>query len=584
MRFIPFFLFYAICLNAQQTYYVAQNATGLNTGDSWQHAFTNLHDGLEIANHGDTVLVAIGAYLPDNTGDRSRHFLLKNGVRLFGGFLGTETLFSERNPDLNKPILSGNIGDLLDSTDNSFTIMVMMTPDSTTIIDGLHFTGGHASATNPVSNTSAEVCGGAIYIFGGNSTVMPSFRHCRFENNYAKRDGGAIYLFQPFERISSPIFTNCLFLRNSAGKDGGALHVVYCDSIGQTIRFEKCNFIQNQSMGLGGSGVLVLKGKLYLDLNRDTFISNIGKTNAGCLYIIVREKDSLSIRLDSCLVKNNTGSTIQTFAVTSLNTEYQLPSIKITNSKFDQNFGTLTSQYPVLLTSIICNSPTNNYLLSNCQIDMTSDFQGGIFDQPSDTFNVVGNDYFGFGLVHNIISFPTKYLSLSKNRMECNCFGFGSDGLATENIISGFSDYLNPATNLYEPLIRSGHFQNNLFINNKLRYNYSNPTNASDYSTFTNNVFINNRNNNGTLGIPVQAPLVQSPDYFRNNAVDITCNNLPAYLGCVYNNFYSDPGQIDFFTYKPIECSKLINKGLNLPTISATDFDNNPRIIDGQGV
>ncbi len=42
--------------------------------------------------------------------DRTISFELKNGVAIYGGFAGTETLRTQRNPATNVTVLSGDIG------------------------------------------------------------------------------------------------------------------------------------------------------------------------------------------------------------------------------------------------------------------------------------------------------------------------------------------------------------------------------------------------------------------------------------------------------------------------------------------
>ena len=94
--------------------YVNINTTGTNTGTSWANAFTSLQSALDVAVSGDQIWVVAGTYLPSKdpfgnatpTDTRDKTFYLKNGVSIYGGFVGTETALNQRVSG-NETILSG---------------------------------------------------------------------------------------------------------------------------------------------------------------------------------------------------------------------------------------------------------------------------------------------------------------------------------------------------------------------------------------------------------------------------------------------------------------------------------------------
>src|SRR5574341_1313206 len=95
--------------------YVDADSTGNNDGSSWADAFTSLQDALAGAAPGYEIWVAEGVYYPDEgagqtNGDRAATFQLRDGVAIYGGFAGTETLLSQRDPAAHVTILSGDIG------------------------------------------------------------------------------------------------------------------------------------------------------------------------------------------------------------------------------------------------------------------------------------------------------------------------------------------------------------------------------------------------------------------------------------------------------------------------------------------
>ncbi len=81
---------------AQSELYVDADATGANTGTSWANAYTSLTAALqqtEISGPGD-VWVASGRYVPGTS--RTATFTIVQGVRVIGGFRGTEASVAER--------------------------------------------------------------------------------------------------------------------------------------------------------------------------------------------------------------------------------------------------------------------------------------------------------------------------------------------------------------------------------------------------------------------------------------------------------------------------------------------------------
>ena len=178
-------------LFSQNRFYVNSSANGQDNGQSWSDAFSNLHKALEVAQPGDSVWVAEGVYTPAISASRDSSFDLPSGVRLFGGFAGTESNIAQRDWQTHLTVLSGDIGIVGDSTDNAYTILYLLNPDSGTVVDGLIFR--HGIADNPESGpsvSSPKKCGGAMYIMAANGWAYPDIQNCLFEYNYAFQSGG----------------------------------------------------------------------------------------------------------------------------------------------------------------------------------------------------------------------------------------------------------------------------------------------------------------------------------------------------------------------------------------------------------
>ena len=144
-RLIPilFTFFFTFSLQAQ-VLYVKADANGANNGTSWSNAYTDLQSAIATADYGTQIWVAVGTYKPTTGTDRDAYFELKNGLEIYGGFIGTETQLEERDYIHNESILSGDIGVVGDSLDNSYTIVYSIGTDENTILEGFTIREGNA--------------------------------------------------------------------------------------------------------------------------------------------------------------------------------------------------------------------------------------------------------------------------------------------------------------------------------------------------------------------------------------------------------------------------------------------------------
>jgi predicted outer membrane repeat protein len=193
--------------------FVKMDATsGSNNGTSWQDAYTNLQSAIFASTSGDEIWVASGTYYPTTTTTRSATFYLKNGVKIYGGFSGTETSLSERDWDNNICILSGDIGTANNNSDNSYHVVTSNGVDPTAILDGFTIRDGNA-----------DVSGGTTHIGGGmyNYNASPTLSNLVITNNKALI-GGGMYNYN-----SSPSISSVSFLSNEALEYGGGMYNEY---------------------------------------------------------------------------------------------------------------------------------------------------------------------------------------------------------------------------------------------------------------------------------------------------------------------------------------------------------------------
>lgn len=190
--------------------YVNRNATGNNSGVSWQNAMTSLIDALNSTCPGITqIWVAKGTYKPTINNSRDSAFFQKNNLTIYGGFAGTETLLSQRNWRANPTILSGDIGVANDNSDNSYNVIrnVDNGLNSTAILDGFIVKGGNANKGDYTGNR-----GGAVH----NRNSTPAYYNCIFTGNNAAEYGGAM-----FNQNTAPLVMNSVFNGNTALYGGG---------------------------------------------------------------------------------------------------------------------------------------------------------------------------------------------------------------------------------------------------------------------------------------------------------------------------------------------------------------------------
>jgi hypothetical protein len=191
----------------------------------WVDSYHNLNEALQNAEAGDEIWVATGVYTPGT--DRDDSFVLKAGVRIYGGFMGGETRFKYRDPHQYPTILSGEIGEEERYEDNIRHIVSYNgILDRETLLDGFVIRDAFADEGQG---------GGGLYLENG---AEPLIRNCRFVNNRSSGNGGAAYV------MNGPVFEQCLFETNSAGY--GAAIYIHEDHKQEGIPdIRRCTFVRN---------------------------------------------------------------------------------------------------------------------------------------------------------------------------------------------------------------------------------------------------------------------------------------------------------------------------------------------------
>jgi hypothetical protein len=277
------------CVNGafSKTIYVKKGASG--NGSSWASAYPNLQPAIRTARSGDKIWVAAGTYTPTSDdgldiGPRGKHFRLKNGVAIYGGFAGTETALSQRNVQKNKTILSGDIGAKGDSSDNCYHVFYHMSVslDKSAKLNGVTVTAGNANGETYHSS------GGGMY----NSYSSPMISNCTFKGNSALEEGGGMYNYQCSSKVTLSTFSD-----NDAAKGAGM-----ATSWSDDLVVSKCTFKDNVASENGGG---MYNGNSSPTVTACTFKNNsavwdgggmrnfysANPTVTGCTFIANRAKE-----------------------------------------------------------------------------------------------------------------------------------------------------------------------------------------------------------------------------------------------------------------------------------------------------
>ena len=193
--------------------YVNAAAHGANDGSSWANAFPSLTTALNTVGSCCQIWVAAGTYTPGAT-----PWAMRPDVSIYGGFAGTETDLSQRNPRAHPTILSGPSIFVNNGAQHGFAA------GPSAILDGFILTGAQVSAIiNITASPTIQNC-----VFAANTGSLgaailcqqhssPYISSCIFSNNTAS-EGSAIW-----SSGSSPAIVNCLFENNRASYRGAAL-------------------------------------------------------------------------------------------------------------------------------------------------------------------------------------------------------------------------------------------------------------------------------------------------------------------------------------------------------------------------
>lgn len=249
-----------VILTPSQRLYVDNTQPEGNEGTSWQDAFKYLQDALAVARNSDDIkeiwvrgdtgaiyhpnIAENATHITDNKGNptsgRSASFYITEGIKLYGGFNGTEIALSQRPAAHSKPtILSGDIdgndintdGNLISETyrdSKGENVLFVISIDGSqgkanitqeTILNNLTITAGYNNISVASSKGSGIYCDG----HGQGNACSPLLSHLHIIGNFGRREGGGLYNNGSNGGKASPIVEDVIFTGNISGAHGGAV-------------------------------------------------------------------------------------------------------------------------------------------------------------------------------------------------------------------------------------------------------------------------------------------------------------------------------------------------------------------------
>jgi hypothetical protein len=301
---LPVLLSLSFEIQAQTVRYVSTTGNDANAGTSWATAYRNVNKAIDAALFGDQVWIAKGTYYPDEgpgrtNNDRSLSFNLKFGVSMYGSFAGTETSISQRNLKSDSTILSGEIQQDGDSTNNSSHVLFLNSVFGLTIDGFVIERGFSVTLGSDVNDGFAS----GILMYTSTATVS----NCSIRRNVAMNCTGCVL------SSSTGYFTNCFFYDNHAvggsyAGYGAGLATINMD--GYSCNLINCIFWRNTAKDYGG-GVAVSVGTIT---SQNCVFYNNSAPTGGAFWTIRNAK------IQNSVLRNNGNAPVATSV--SVNIQY----------------------------------------------------------------------------------------------------------------------------------------------------------------------------------------------------------------------------------------------------------------------
>lgn len=383
---------YAITLPLS-TIYVDKNASGLNNGTSWANAFTTIQPAIDISTPGlSKIWVSKGTYTTGTS--RTDTYLITDLIKMYGGFNGTETDISQRNPKVNNTILSGDLNNddnaiitNVETTrqDNAYHVITLKGDfGSGTIIDGFTITGGNAngSLSNNCATSDplqyAHDRGAAIYANpdNPNRSVNALFNNCIIEKNSSTQ----IAVFSTFSpcgasgTFSDIDFENCIIRDNYSVESNnlsyGASGTYSNNRHGSLIN---CLIYNNESVNAASVVRLSAAGGNGAACRVDIINTTITKNISGINKTVTTSNVSYC-KIQNSIIYNNGGfQPIDITGNTPSSSNNIIQGAQLGGNPSDPKFVDADNNFRLQGTSPAINAGDNSFLPSNITLDISGE-------------------------------------------------------------------------------------------------------------------------------------------------------------------------------------------------------------------
>ncbi len=253
---------------AGTVWHVSSSAAVGGDGTSWGSAFRDVQSGIDASIAGDEVWVRQGMYQPSSTaaGSESAGILLRDGVAIYGGFDGSETVRGQRDSAAHVTTLSG-------ASISVLHVIEAQGVGQSTLVDGFTIRDGYGGDNGFAGLGGA---GGGMYLLDSSPTVVD----CTIRNN-AARIGSGVYV-----EDGSPVFDGCRFISNvstRSGEGGGIYATVSQGMPGQALSIYDSEFSFNAAdqghWATGNGGGIYSSDQIVLTVIGTSFANNSGWHN-----------------------------------------------------------------------------------------------------------------------------------------------------------------------------------------------------------------------------------------------------------------------------------------------------------------